>query len=74
MKRCGKQPVFGIFNYVEVTGGVPSILMCDTMCHWNRPAFSDLRNTLIGHYADLCKLHWVILNVVSLNLGKYFIF
>ena len=21
MKRCGKQPVFGIFNCVEVTGG-----------------------------------------------------
>ena len=32
------------------------------------------RNTSIGHFADLCRLHWVILNVVSLNSVKYFIF
>ena len=61
MKRCGIQSAFGIFNYVEVTGGVPSILMCDTMCRWNSPPFYDLRNKSIGHFADLCKLHWVIL-------------
>ena len=74
MKRCGKQPVFGIFNCVEVTGGIPSILMCDTMCCWNSLPFSDPMNTSIGYFADLCKLHWVILNVVSLNSVKYFIF
>ena len=77
MKRCEKQPDFGIFNCVEVTGGgggVPSILMCDTMCRWNSPPFSDPKNTSIGHFADLCKLHWVILNAVSLNSVRYFIF
>ena len=73
MKRCEKQPDFDIFG-VEATGGVPSILMCDTMCRWNSPPFSDPRNISIGHFADLCKLHWVILNIVSLNSVKYFIF
>ena len=48
---------------VRVGGGcVPSILMCYTMCAGIVP-----RNTSIDHIADLCKLHWVILNVVSLN-------
>ena len=70
MKRCEKQPDFGIFNCVEVTGDVPSILMCDTMCRWNSPPFADPRNTSTDHFADLCKLHWVILNVVSLNSVK----
>ena len=74
MKRCEKQPDSGIFNCVEVTGGVPSNLMCDTMCCWNSPPFSDPSNTSIGHFADLCKLHWVILNEVTLNSVKYFIF
>ena len=41
MKRCEKQPDFGIFNCVEVTGGFPSILMCNTMCRWNSPPFSE---------------------------------
>ena len=77
MNRCEKQPEFGIFNCVEVTEGgggggcIPSILMCDTMCRWNSPPFSDPRNTSIGHFADLCKLHWVILNVVSLGQILY---
>ena len=48
---------------------VPSILMCDTMCHWNTGIAP--RNTSISHFADLCKLHWVILNVVSLNSDKF---
>ena len=52
MKRCEKQPDFGIFNCVEVTGGVLSIFMCDTMCRWNSPPFSDPRNTSIDHFAD----------------------
>ena len=70
MKRCRKQPVFGIFNCVEVTGGVPSILMCDI----RGAAGIAPRNTSIGQFGDLCKLHWVISNVVSLNSVKYFIF
>ena len=65
MKRCEKQPDFGVFDCVEVMGG---ILMCDIMCRWNSPRFSDPRNTAI------CNLHWVILNVVSLQLVKYLIF
>ena len=78
MKRCGNQPDFCIFNCVKVMGGVPSIsiLMCGIhkMCRLNSPPFSDPRNTSLGYFADVCKLHWVILNVVSLNSVKYFIF
>ena len=65
MKRCGKQHVFfGIFNYIEVPGGGASL-----------PCATGIapRNASIGHFADLCKLHWVTLNVVSLNSVKYFI-
>ena len=51
---------------------VPSILKCDKMIKC--AAGIAPRNTSVGHFADLCKLHWVILNVVSLNSVKYFMF
>ena len=69
MKRCGKQPVLGIFNCVEVTGASLPFL-----CVIQSAAGIAPRNTSKGHFADLCKLHWMILNVVSLNSVKYFIF
>ena len=64
---------FGIFNCVEIMGAGGGGESLPFLCVIQFAAGIAPRNTSIGHFADLCKLHWVILNVVSLISVKYFI-